>query len=498
MKPLNEFYDSLLGSLNCHIDEDTREVTTLYDGEHTPVYVKKKQLLAMNHELSKNGFDDIEKQTVFHPLSESATAAQMSEVHHWLLMAIRIRLNSLLATVAARIIDIATSPKLQAKMKASEVANYTCLNDADSKTLENLHKIIDNMDITNSTRSLVHLRVKRGGTLNGKTFGRVVYVTFPILDEFENEDSVIFDQKVRKKDMVVLKTLFQDVILNGKGGKAGDFSAANTSTTAPALSAMLIAYYNVLVRLNSLYKAHGKVLDNTGLPVDISWYPAISDFSSLRLMVPQLPGNIGSGDPKKSEKVQVEDAPVGTESDYSGINKPVEQPRSAAVDESNAVGSFLKAKPIAGAIAIHSSKPQMVDPLTQTVSNEINPEELSPEEYSAYRMNQQMYSMYNNPNNPAANQFVRGRDAFLAQQNQYENPYSHDPYGVNNMAAAPVAGGGAGLGEPIGFSRNGNPLYLVNGQPVEVTPVAGGGNNGMAQPQPAGPTTGNGRFSEFT
>ena len=488
MKPLIEFYDSLLESLSCHIDSDTREVSTYYDGEYNPIYIKKKLLIAVNQEIVRNGFTNPSKQIGFHPLSESAAAPQMSEVHMWLLIAIRVRLNELLSKAAAKIMHNALSSELQSKMKPSEIAQYVPLTGADDKTQKTLNDIIDNMDITNANRSMVHLRIKRSGTLAGKSYGRVVYVTFPILEELENNADCIFDVKVRKKDIPIFKALFEDIILNGKGSSLTDFSAANTTTTAPTLSALLIAYYNVLLRLNSLHKSLGKSMESIGLPVDVSWYPSISDFDSLRAMLPVLDGNSGTVSKEESERIKI-DKPHQDElsaDNFSGLNTTaVEEIKPAAVDSASSnIKNFLRAKPLEGAISYSGPSNGSGDPLTMAIdSGGIDPETLSPEQYAIYRVHQQAYQAQQN--NTGQQQFIRGRDMVMHQQNL--------------LNSNPLAGNGhanllqqsTGQATVVGQASDGSTIIEVNGQLMKASATGGVQQNN--QPSPGG----GGRFAAF-
>lgn len=498
MKPLIEFYDSLLSSLSCHIDDDTREVSTFYDGEYSPVYIKKKQLLAVDQNLSRKGFSNPSRQIGFHPLSESASAVQMSEVHQWLLIAIRVRLNELFSKTAAKVMHNALSSEIQAAMKPSEAAAYMPLTGADSKTQKTLTDIIDNMDITNANRSMVHLRIKRGGTLNGKTYGRVVYVTFPILDELENNPECIFDVKVRKKDIPVLKALFEDIILNGKGGQMSDFSAANTTTTAPTLSALLVAYYNVLLRLNSLQKSLGKTISTVGLPVDVSWFPAISDFDTLRAMLPVLDGNSGSA-PKteedervavKSPRQQAVDDSLEAEN-FSGLNSAVEEVKSPTQD--NDLKNFLRAKPLDGAIRMPTVQTNNDPLLGGAHTNTIDTESMSPEQYTAYRAQQQAYNAHHG-GGAGNNQIMRGRDMVLQQQQNPLGMLQQNQFQTNYTSPHFHQQQHGGQATVVGQASDGSMLIEVNGQ---IMKASGATASPGAQPNQSVSGTGAGRFGGF-
>lgn len=494
MKPLVEFYDNLLASLSCHIDDATREVSAFYDGEYSPVYVKKKQMMAINHSLVKNGFSNPDKQVAFHPLSESTAATTMSDVHQWLLIAIRVRLNQLFAMTAARILTVALSPEIQSKLRPTEIAQYKSLTDIDQKTLQTLNSIIDNVDMTNSNRSLVHMRVKRNGQLNGKSYGRVAYITFPILNELKEATDTVFDVKVRKKDIVSLRLLLEEVMLNGKGSDLGDFSAANTTMVAPTLSAMLTAYYNVLLRFNSLAKSHGKVLEPAGIPVDISWYPCISDFDKLRNMVPPLDGNIGFTPSKNEdedgitfkEREPVEDSPASV----TGINTAVEMTKEQPASTRH---SFLKAKAITGGINLHHPVVNPNDPLAITAaSNTFDPESLSPEEYAVWRMRQQAQGGYNAT---GQQDFLRGRDMFVQQQQQqrYGMPLQAPVQSHYQTHMQPAHQQPSGM-RVMGYTPDGKQIVDIGGKIVEMIPAE------QATMQPAGqgmPASGPGAWARF-
>lgn len=387
MNKLVNFYDTLLGSLGCIIDEDTREVFLSYDGEDVPVYVNKKRLVAVNNTIVRNGLE--KNQIAFHPLSESATAG-MSEVHQWILQAINLRLNTYMSMAAVRIADIASNPELQSKLKPKEISLFKNLTDVDPKLVNSVATVVDQMDVTDKSKVFSHIRCKRSGSLGGKTYGRVTYVTFPIIDELESglTDGTVFGKNVRKKDIRAMISIFKDIILNNKTD-IQDFSSGNTTTTAPYLSSILTAFYNILTRLNSLQRAVGTLLKTSGLPCDTSWYPDIGNFVELQKAIPQLDGNVGTvgGVQEKSRQVvtkQYSD-PIDEEvADVSGIGTAIEE--SKEEPEQNHGGLF-RAVPIKGGMGakVEPLYPQVANPMGVSVPGPVDVNSMTMEQYIAYK-----------------------------------------------------------------------------------------------------------------
>ncbi len=467
IQKLTSFYDSLLAAVGCTIDENTREVFLSYNGEDTPVYVNKKRLISINNKIVRNGLES--NQVAFHPLSESVTAG-MSEVHQWLLQAINVKLNTYVSMAAIRIASIASIPKLQSQLKPKEISIFKNLTEVDEKLVESVETIANLVDITDKTKVLVHVRCKKSGTLGGKTYGRVTYVTFPIIDELDNAlaSGTVFGKSIRKKDIRAMQTIFREIILNNRTDVL-DFSSGNTTTNAPYLSSMLCSFYNVLTRLNSLQRAIGDLMKITGLRCDISWYPESSSFSELQKAVPQLDGNVGTiagaqDKPKTTITKQISHRETDFDGDevnqsVSGINTAIEINKEPKMVER---GGMFKAVPIKDGMGarVESIYPVPNNPLgmaTQQVPVNVN--ELTVDQYLAMK-NQTSYGYPSTPGYGYQQpQTLRGRDAYSQrkQMGVMGTGYNHNPYPV--------------VGNPMPVDSVPQ-LVNINGQLMQVVPVA--------------------------
>lgn len=442
MQKLVKFYDTLLESLGCTIDEETREVFLSYDGEDVPVYVNKKRLVAINNSIVRNGLEP--NQVAFHPLSESATAG-MSEVHQWILMAINLKLNTYMSTAAVRLADIASNPELQSKLKPKEISMFKNLTDVDGKLVSSVASIVDQMNVLDKSKVFVHVRCKRSGTLGGKSYGRVTYVTFPIIEELESGliDGTVFDKTVRKKDVRAMIQIFKDIILNNRTDVL-DFSSGNTTTTAPYLSSILTAFYNVLNRFNSLQRAVGNLMKTTGLPADTNWFPDIGNFVELQKAVPQLDGNVGTvgGTQERARKgvtkqVSNDNYDEETVADVSGIGTAIEEVKE---EEAPQHTGMFKAVPIKGGMGakVEPLYPQATNPLGVSAPAPVDVNSMTMEQYTAYMarmgMNNMGHQGYGQQYGGAPAPTYRGRDA-------YEQRKRMEQMGLNyNTGGYPTVG----------------------------------------------------------
>lgn len=457
------FYEKILNSLGCTIDKDTREVFLSYEGEDTPVYVKRKRLIAIDRKIIKDGIDN-DTHVAFHPLSESATAG-MSDVHQWLLLAINLRLNTYMVTVASRIATIASTPELLASMQPKEVAQYQALTAVNKDLPSSVSTIAEQMDVTDKSRSFVHVRCKKAGTLNGKSFGRVTYVTFPIISELESglSDGKVFGKTIRKKDIKSLITIFNDIILNDRT-EITDFSSGNTTVTAPYLCSMLNAYNNVLVRFNSLQRSQGDTLKSVGLPADISWYPDVSNFQELQKLVPQLEGNVGTvnGVQDRTQKTITKNHYENTDGeviDNSGINKAIETVNTPVAYSSNP----FRAVPLKDGMGVTITPSTVVsnNPLvaTSTVAP-VNVNDMTVEQYMIHKTQQDVLNGYGNTQSQQVP--LRGRDAYM-QNKQMETL----GYGTSYNPNVNTGYNAYDVQQP----QAGAQLMNINGQLVQVIPV---------------------------
>lgn len=289
-KALVEFYGNFLNSI-CLYPDDDGLISLQYpdsSGEihHKPATVNGKRLvLPIPKVLRESDWDDV---IAFHPLSENLLRGE-SEVIKMLKTTIIFRLMSVSAQLMTELMEIASDPSRHEELNTTQSKFLSKVPDANEKCLKILGKIL-----TRHAKMIVSIYLKREAKLGDDEFRRVAMVTFPIAEELERDDTMIFDVDCgSKKNKRTIAAMFDFVFPDYDDVSA--WSAGSTSQTCPYFDSLARAYAHVGSRLNKLTKMYKKFLDHYDLMhIDLDWTPSLDTLKSWSGRIPALPGNEGA------------------------------------------------------------------------------------------------------------------------------------------------------------------------------------------------------------
>lgn len=302
---LLEFYEGVLVSAGLAVD-DNGLVSYAIGGLNTPTTIKDKRLVLPTREFLKEGnWDDY---IPFHPLSENIYRTE-SEVIKFLRNAINLRLMSSLTLLMADLVEIAADKDMHGQLIPKQSSLLTVLDKADAKTYEAFSKIINRVTPTGDRR-IVSIYLKRGGKLRGEKYSRVGVVSFPITEEFDNEDTrTIYGVKLRVKDFQGFKNLMEYIIPDCDDLER--YSYGSRSLEVPFFDSLLSAYVNVAEQINKkakLFKKHLPNFDDIYIPLDFA--SELDNISGYRGLIPTLEGNDGEisiDDKENLDKIEQEE-----------------------------------------------------------------------------------------------------------------------------------------------------------------------------------------------
>lgn len=285
---LLDFYTSLLA--DCHIVDEHGEgmLSARFNDQIIPLTVSKKQLCLPTPEILKGGKWD--QRIVFHPLGEKLTRGE-SEVIKATKDYIALRITVVISTLLKELSHIAASPALHKGMEPKAKEFLKSVSEFDEKTYKTLDKILASCS-KDPSRRLVNFYLKHGGKGSSDAI-RSCIVSFPIMDEFENDEPEVFGVKMpRKKDKELIHKLLEYVLGNAEEREL--YSCGSRNMEAPFFHSLATSFYKLGHRLQTLVAKHRKHLENADeLSFGLQWAEQLDNFALYRGLVPSLEGNEG-------------------------------------------------------------------------------------------------------------------------------------------------------------------------------------------------------------
>lgn len=285
---LLEFYASVLESVYIQTDDDGLLSLELGDGESRPSFIGERRMVLPTRDMLKTQrWDD---RVAFHPLSEN-TGRSDSEVLKKLKDLVNFRLTLTLSTLLTELVEIAADKDYHDKLTPQQSEFLKVIPKASKKTVDDVTEILDRCQ-TKGERQLAAIYLKRGGNFKGDKFSRVAVTSFPITEEFDNDDRSIFGVKLRVADFKALPAVFEYIVPNCQDLEA--YSFGSNDMTAPGFHSLMKSFAKIAKKLNKTTHLFRKHLDNPdALKIDVSWEETLSDLTKFRDVIPSLRGNEG-------------------------------------------------------------------------------------------------------------------------------------------------------------------------------------------------------------
>lgn len=299
---LQSLYEAILASLGLTVDQGL--VSEVTPTGLTPVMVSSKRLVVPTRDIQRTANWNV--QQAFHPACESVVRGE-SAVIRWMRMMVNTRLTFNIMAVVKELMSIAIDPKRHGSLSPTQAGYLSALADVDAKTYENLMKVLEQISPEGDKR-VVNVYLKRGGQLKGVGYMRVAIVTFPILEQFKNEEHIIFGVKMRKKDRLAIEALFRYVL--GDVNETESYSRGSANQAAPYFDALMRAFIAVQGRINNLVALYSKdFAAYPGVGANLDWAETLEDLDKLRIQIPPLTGNEGDVPGNEAQPVSAPQTP---------------------------------------------------------------------------------------------------------------------------------------------------------------------------------------------
>lgn len=282
---LIDFYKGIVESLGMTVN-DKGGVYLFSLNEDEPFNVDGKHLVLPLDSILKN--PNWEKQIAFHPLSENI-ARKDSVVFKSLQAMANISIDTDIGYIMGELITYCADSERHGKLNAKQTSFLSLFPNADETSLKNWLKIEAKIGNDHHYARLVTYRDKK---LNGESWSRVTFVTFPLYNELcklietKNGDYTVYGVKLRKKDVEGIKALFEYILRNVADPDA-EYSTGTRSLLAPSFHSFISSYYKVKKDLERTFKL--LKLDTS----ELGWGVYISDLNQFKGLIPSLQGNEG-------------------------------------------------------------------------------------------------------------------------------------------------------------------------------------------------------------
>lgn len=280
MKNIFEFYKDILSTANLTVDKDNMISATM-KGTSLPFMVDSKRLVLPTKEhLLDSGTKD---KIMFHPLSESVMRGE-SKVMERFRGAINTKLNFVLGSLMEELMILLTSHGEHAKLTPDQSSLLYKVKEPDVKTLDVLRNLLKTIGLSDINKCIVHIYLKKGGIVNGKTFNRAAIVSFPLYTELLKKEKQIFGIALRNKDRDAIISLLEYIIPGID--TEGSFNRGSVCDIAPFLDALMKSLMGVAGRINDVVNNFtGFIQEPESYLYSDGW---VETFDNLSQMLPEI------------------------------------------------------------------------------------------------------------------------------------------------------------------------------------------------------------------
>jgi len=322
---ITDFYKSILEFGGLKVEPDGF-VYSVFDKNKQSITVDGKRLAIPLDTHLRNPTND---KVMFHPLSENILRGK-SEVIAKLLQVYNVRLNVVMSSVMQNVLSTAASPALHANLPPEFTEYIIACPDIDATAVKHFTSVMLAGAKKGVGELFVRIFLSRGGSINGKRYGRTAIVTFPFFEELLKEENTIFGVKVRVKDKMIYRKLLEAIF---PGLEVKDsYSRGSDSSLAPFLDALLQSAAAISGGLSNVLEAGYGVVDGFAeLRFESEWIESATNIDLYRnesRMIPAQPGNEGSMTTAENKAAQVpaiQHVPQPVPQPVNQVQQPVQQ-----------------------------------------------------------------------------------------------------------------------------------------------------------------------------
>lgn len=284
-----DYYQILLAIGWLVMDDDGNVSVNLGD-ELRPATIDGKRMIVPTREQMKN--PNWDNRIGFHPLRESFNLG-ISDVMANLRDQYVDRLNVSIGYFMKELIAIAHDTAGQKNLTSEQGQVLNALPHCGDSTVKTFESILKKTRAANNADQFINIFMRKGGLVNGKTYGRAGIITFPIYQKLVDGEEKINGVKVSAKDRDMFIKLFRFIFPNIENKEY--YNEGVNTKTAPFLEALIRVTFNVVDDLVDSSKPYMPIIPVPyflTFPEDMGIWKEIFDspelFERLAATIPNL------------------------------------------------------------------------------------------------------------------------------------------------------------------------------------------------------------------
>lgn len=299
-----ELYKEILAAGYLFADKEGM-ISAKVKGSTMPFLIDGKRLVLPTKEHLKNS--DWSNRIVFHPLSENILRGE-SKVLERFRNNINMRLNYVLSMVADQLFKLVVNVGGHKHLSPDQSVILSSVKNADEKAYTAFGNLVEDMGLSNKTKCIVHIYLKKGGVVDGKKYNRAAIVTFPLYEELLKNQKQVFGVTIASaKHREAIKQLLEFILPGIE--KPHYFDRGSESQIAPYLDCLMQGVLGIASRINNIIDEYGQFMDSTDeLRYSDGWVEVFENLEQLKAEIRSIPmqaGNEGSiGDPAAATQAQ--------------------------------------------------------------------------------------------------------------------------------------------------------------------------------------------------
>ena len=295
MSNLLKLYDGLLNLSGLEADKDGY-ISVVNDKDNKlPLMIKNKRVVLPTQFHLKNS--NPEEKLLFSPIPESVFKGP-SEVLERYKDCINIRLNIVTGTLFSYLLALSKNNEIHNKLDPEQLDLIIKLKDVDETSVKNFTNLMLSGVESRIKKFFINIYLNRGGVVKEKRWARVGIVTFPLYEELKKEENTIYNVKLRAKDKIIYKKLYEYVFpfIN----EIFYYSEGSQSEVAPWLDSLVRTTLSIYTNISDNINKFKDFIDEPdSMLYKDEWVSLFMDLNKLKsefITIPIQQGNEGSNE----------------------------------------------------------------------------------------------------------------------------------------------------------------------------------------------------------
>lgn len=224
----------------------------------------------------------------FHPLREDIAGGE-PKVLETLRKAMSVRFNIIFSSLAIDILSLLASPTLRNKIKSEQSDMAIAIGEVEETVVKKITQLTVAMAKKDPHKSFISMYNRRGAMVDGKTYKRACFVSFPLYTELLKDEDKVFGVKVTNTQKETFLKLLRFMF---PGIEDDDmYSTGSNSKIAPFFDAFMKTVVKLQDTINNILEIYGNILNTSPeYKADISsWYSEFENMDNLHKDIMLIP-----------------------------------------------------------------------------------------------------------------------------------------------------------------------------------------------------------------